>query len=205
MKLPLVSLFVVVVAFFSAILFLQSFILPHHLDSHSTAHSNFLGAVSFDLSLDKKSQQNNDDDIHHHIVVEEEEEGEEFAAKKPHITNTDPSDPFYDKEKIMDMLREMEVDPYSIDNATWAKVPTWGFVTNIWGTEPVVHGLDQHCDTFRRIDPKRRRIAVAGMFSTGTNLLAQLLQHNCGIPERIEWLGRNKGHGMGECVCVWVL
>lgn len=113
----------------------------------------------------------------------------------------DPTDPHYDKERIMDMLQEMNVDPFSIDNQTWAKVPTWQKVTDIWGTEPVVQGLE-HCADFRKDVPgKLRLIAVAGIFSTGTNLLAQLLQHNCAIPERMATFkdqkkGRQKNHGM---------
>ena len=110
--------------------------------------------------------------------------------------HSDVNDPFHDKAQIMEMLKEMNVDPYSLDNGTWAQVPTWEQVTAIWGSEPRVYGR-QHCEAFKsRIEPKQRRVAVAGIFSTGTNLLAQLLQHNCGIPERVKWLGRKGGHGM---------
>eukprot|EP00548_Thalassiothrix_antarctica_P015026 CAMPEP_0194175832 /NCGR_PEP_ID=MMETSP0154-20130528/9831_1 /TAXON_ID=1049557 /ORGANISM="Thalassiothrix antarctica, Strain L6-D1" /LENGTH=404 /DNA_ID=CAMNT_0038889801 /DNA_START=188 /DNA_END=1402 /DNA_ORIENTATION=+ len=129
---------------------------------------------------------------------EEESESEIGNNNNNNAINNNNHDPFYDKVKLLDVLRNMDVDPHSIDNSTWSQVPTWKSITEVWGKEPRIYGLEESCSKFRNeIPAHKRHIAVGGIFSTGTNLMAQLLQHNCGIPERIEWIGnRNKGHGM---------
>ena len=100
------------------------------------------------------------------------------------------------KEQLLGMLLEMDLDIYAVDEDTWKSVPQWKDIQAVHGQEPVIHGLDT-CKPYRDTIPAhRRRVGIAGMFNTGTNLLAILLQHNCGIPERIELEGRRRGHGM---------
>jgi len=62
-------------------------------------------------------------------------------------------------------------------------------VTSQYGVGP--HFLfDDTCATFREQVPAvRRMLGAAGMFSTGTNLVTQLLKRNCYIPERLEKYG----------------
>jgi hypothetical protein len=72
-----------------------------------------------------------------------------------------------------------------------AKLPTWKQVTDQYGSQPVVAGLDR-CETFRQTVPAvQRMIGAAGMFSTGTNLLTVLLKQNCVIPARLGLYGAN--------------
>jgi hypothetical protein len=100
------------------------------------------------------------------------------------------------KEQLLGMLLEMDLDIHAVDEDTWKSVPQWKDIQAVHGQEPVIHGLDT-CKPYRdSIPAHRRRVGIAGMFNTGTNLLAILLQHNCGIPERIEIEGRRRGHGM---------
>ena len=173
---------------------LQYFQLPNHGDFHSLVFVDNEKNKQQDSSnnnnttkKEKTQQQDNNNNNNNNTTKKEEEEGE-----------GEKTDPFYDKDRLMDVLRTMNVDPYSIDNETWQLVPTWSEITKVWGTEPRIYGLESSCSQFRKTVPaKKRHLAVAGLFSTGTNLIAQLLQHNCGIPERIDWIGnRKKGHGM---------
>lgn len=100
------------------------------------------------------------------------------------------------KEQLLGMLLEMNLNVTAVTEETWKSVPQWKDIQAVHGPEPIVHGLET-CKTYRETVPATsRRVGIAGMFNTGTNLLAILLQHNCGIPERIAIEGRRKGHGM---------
>jgi hypothetical protein len=80
----------------------------------------------------------------------------------------------------------------TIDEATFQRLPSAQDVTALYGSTPVVLGLET-CDTFQHhstiMDAAEHLVSVAGSFNTGTNLLAELLIANCYIPERQEKYG----------------
>jgi hypothetical protein len=116
-----------------------------------------------------------------------QKQAEELAAANP---------VYRGREKLVKMLLEMYINVTQIDDSVWEQVPVWDDIVKVHGSHPVIYGLDS-CEQFRNsVDPMDRRVGIAGMFNTGTNLLAILLQHNCAIPERIKKMGRKKGHGM---------
>ena len=78
-----------------------------------------------------------------------------------------------------------------LDPAIRQQLPSWQQVTNVWGTEPIIYGLDS-CQIFRQsVLEDRRMLGAAGMFSTGTNLVTHLLKQNCLIPARVTKYGLN--------------
>jgi hypothetical protein len=97
-----------------------------------------------------------------------------------------------DKEPILKILKEAGFD--DIDDETISKLPTWTEVTNLYGDHPRIYGLDQ-CKVFQSLsDPAEHFVGVAGTFNSGTNLMSELLIHNCENPARMEKYGReNKG------------
>lgn len=102
----------------------------------------------------------------------------------------DPNDPFYDKEPLVQLLREAEVTP--IDNETMAALPTWSEITGLYGHEPIVYGLDT-CSRFRGSGIAANHfLATAGTFNTGTNLLSEMLLANCHMPARQAQYGMNQ-------------
>lgn len=113
------------------------------------------------------------------------------------VANLTKHRPIYrGREKLLKMLLEMYIDVSQIEDSVWEKVPLWDEIQAAHGKSPVVYGLDT-CEAFRKSVPAvDRHIGIAGLFSSGTNLLAILLQHNCAIPEGVAKWGRKKGHGM---------
>jgi hypothetical protein len=70
-----------------------------------------------------------------------------------------------------------------------AHLPTEQQIVDLYGPHPVIQGLDT-CATFRNQVPAvERMLGAAGLFSTGTNLVTQLLKQNCAIPERVAHYG----------------
>lgn len=64
------------------------------------------------------------------------------------------------------------------------QLPNVEGVERLYGTRPVILGLEQ-CEIFQRNVPVGEEfISPAGMFNTGTNLLEQMLRKNCVLPER---------------------
>lgn len=74
-----------------------------------------------------------------------------------------------------------------------SSLPPISDLVEMYGSEPVIIGLEK-CEEFRgKYGPKEAVIAPAGMFNTGTNLLHALLQNNCEISEK----KRNKSYILG--------
>jgi hypothetical protein len=58
--------------------------------------------------------------------------------------------------------------------------------SSLYGSEPRIIGLET-CEEFQqnRGDPSEHLVGIAGTFNTGTNLMSELLIHNCYLPKRI--------------------
>jgi len=62
-------------------------------------------------------------------------------------------------------------------------LPTWKEVTDLYGTTPVIYGLETACSAFQRDIPRDdASVGVSGLFNTGTNPLAMYLSANCIMP-----------------------
>lgn len=96
---------------------------------------------------------------------------------------------FEGKERLLTMLHEAHffndsspqffADPKKVIDLS-KKLPLWETITDrLGGENPAIEGLDT-CEDFRaRVAPEDRFMGVAGLFATGTNLLASLLVANC--------------------------
>ena len=106
------------------------------------------------------------------------------------------------KERLWEILSARNVT--KVYAKYWDSVPQWDTIlNNIHRTSndptPLIHGLET-CEQFQRItseNPTQRRIAPAGLFNTGTNLLSVLLEYNCQNPHRVAKFHGNakRGHG----------
>ena len=112
------------------------------------------------------------------------------------------------KERLWQMLTTRNVT--QLYASYWESVPAFDTVlTNIHRTNdpsPIIYGLET-CEEFQRItadNPSQRRIAPAGLFNTGTNLLSVLLEYNCQNPHRVAKFNGNakRGHG-NEWQTLW--
>ena len=72
----------------------------------------------------------------------------------------------------------------TVSDGLEAKLPTWSEMTSVYGTQPVIIGLDR-CEEFRRARSKPSDVMIgpAGMFNTGTKYLWQMLYLNCKVPD----------------------
>jgi len=97
-----------------------------------------------------------------------------------------------DKEPLLQILREAGID--DVDEDTLDKLPTWSEVTRLYGNTAKIYGLET-CETFRNhSEPAEHFIGTAGNFNSGTNLLSELLIHNCRMTDRMKKYGSvNKG------------
>ena len=87
------------------------------------------------------------------------------------------------KDPILDILKLANV---RVVGAEYEALPSWEQVLQVIGDKPRILGLET-CRTYRETVPMRRRqVAPAGMFSTGTNLLQHLLKANCRVSGRLQ-------------------
>jgi len=98
----------------------------------------------------------------------------EAAHPIMHATKTYPKitmdDPSIQKLKNLGM---------NITESQLQYIPSWQQVTDMFGTEPVIIGLEQ-CEAFRKAVPfSNRTVLPAGSFNTGTNLFPEFFHTNC--------------------------
>ena len=88
------------------------------------------------------------------------------------------------KEKTLEILQKANIHR----SANCHRLPTWKSVSDLYGDEPVIYGLET-CETYRellkqqeaiKINPRPR---VAGLQNSGTNALAELFKDN--FPESL--------------------
>ena len=96
---------------------------------------------------------------------------------KPATTNADANG-----EDQKEILRVLEQAGVTVDDATLATLPKWSDITSMYGPKPIIYGLDTCAKFQSTFKPEERFIGPAGIFNTGTNLLAELLKANCEIP-----------------------
>ena len=97
-----------------------------------------------------------------------------------------------DKTKILDLF--IDAGLKEMDDSTYAVLPSWNDVSSLYGEKARIIGLDQ-CETFQKKgNPWDHFVSTAGMFNSGTNLMAEMLIHNCHMQERMDKLGaKNRG------------
>lgn len=85
------------------------------------------------------------------------------------------------KGPILEILKLANVSTDDLTQDEWDRLPSWEQVVQRFGDRPRMIGLET-CETYRSNVPlERRHVAPAGMFSTGTNLLHELLHRNCAL------------------------
>lgn len=102
-----------------------------------------------------------------------------------------------DKGPLLDILKmaNISLESGTLTEEQLQSLPTWQQVVSRFGSKPRIVGLET-CETYRNQVPlSERHVAPSGMFSTGTNLLHQLMSWNCMLPPKTpQQLKQNPKH-----------
>lgn len=99
-----------------------------------------------------------------------------------------------EKKPILDMLKQAKVPIRDLEPRTLRALPTWKEITDLYGDEPRIYGLEQCPDFQTHSDPAEHFVSTAGTFNSGTNLMAELLISNCHMQPRMDKYGvTNRG------------
>lgn len=89
----------------------------------------------------------------------------------------------HDKERILQLIKN-NAGLNLLSEKTYEQLPRWSQVTEMYGAQPKLVGLEQ-CQAFQEDgDLADKFLAVAGCFNSGTNLLAKALTANCVLKKR---------------------
>jgi hypothetical protein len=108
------------------------------------------------------------------------------------VDDDDDHDVDHDKEEIYEILEQAGVARHELDVETRRKLPTWSKVQELYGTHPLIYGLERCHDFTDHIEPSTSFFGIAGVFNSGTNLLAELLIQNCQITKRMKVFGEDQ-------------
>jgi hypothetical protein len=122
---------------------------------------------------------------------------QEPANKKVVLTDANITAMLKAKGPILDLIRQANITFDPVEDADLLdELPDWDDVVRMYGPKPVLYGINEgNCQRFQQqSDPGEHMVGVAGTFNSGTNLMAELLIHNCMMPERMKKYGhRNVG------------
>uniref|UniRef100_A0A7S1B8E7 Uncharacterized protein n=1 Tax=Corethron hystrix TaxID=216773 RepID=A0A7S1B8E7_9STRA len=125
------------------------------------------------------------------ITMKDETEGndpDEKSRRNDAIDAVNPHSPILPLDKILSRAYGKK----KVEKSVLEKLPSVEEVTALYGKNgPVIYGMGT-CLAFRKDVPLQRRVvAPAGMYNTGTNLLADLLTKNCVLPHKEKIRGMN--------------
>jgi hypothetical protein len=84
------------------------------------------------------------------------------------------------RRKLMEILTRAGL---KIDLDVLQHLPLWSDVSELYGEEPVILGMDR-CEAFRQAQPASHRFTgVSGQHNSGTNALTRYMQQNLVVPE----------------------
>lgn len=114
--------------------------------------------------------------------------GDKFDVEEPiKLTIEERAALAQEKATILNMLKEAGI--VDVNDNTLVDLPTWAQVTRLYGEAPKIYGLET-CALFRNhSDAAEHYVGTAGTFNSGTNLMSQLLMHNCQMTKRMEKYG----------------
>lgn len=102
-----------------------------------------------------------------------------------------------EKAPVLEILKQAGVMLDDLGDAKLQELPTWNQVTSLYGHAPKIYGLET-CKAFQqqqqRGDAADHFVGTAGTFNSGTNLMSELMIHNCQMTARMKKYGKvNKG------------
>jgi len=97
-----------------------------------------------------------------------------------------------ERAHIVQLLKDAKIDFAALDPETVQQIPKWREVTDLYGSEPAIAGLETCDDFMRSPNPAAHFVSTAGTFNTGTNLMAELLIANCHMPARMKEFGASQ-------------
>lgn len=91
-----------------------------------------------------------------------------------------------DREPILAILKDAGME--DLDPSEILTLPTWTQVTDLYGAEPVIVGLNDACRAFQAKVPQssNRFLGVSGMFNSGSTAFGISLQANCRFPHHAQ-------------------
>lgn len=120
--------------------------------------------------------------------VQARAKGERILSKEEAINMASDEQQF-----ALSILLDAEID---VTEEIVKQLPLVSDIHAQYGNKPIIHNLES-CRRFRdTYRPEERFMAVAGMFNTGTNILGNLIVHNCAFPRK----RGTKGTGMRQQV-----
>ena len=99
----------------------------------------------------------------------------------------DHHSPQDDKTRLIQILIDAGVPPEELTPQMMNSLPSESTIVSLYGEGPRIIGLET-CTAYRsNILPVNRKVAPAGLFNTGTNILSELLLDNCDFPDAVVW------------------
>jgi hypothetical protein len=87
-------------------------------------------------------------------------------------------------EKTNRVLADLGISRSMMEGEDFKQLPPWSQILDNFGSEPVILGLER-CEAYRNNVPiERRAMGPAGLFSSGTNVMHNLLLNNCVPPQK---------------------
>ena len=112
-----------------------------------------------------------------------------FHVPKPvNLSSIDPN--AIGVQESIRVLENLGIHIDDLDQDRIHNIPPWSQIISNFGNEAVILGLER-CEAYReRVPASKRSVGPAGLFSSGTNVLHNLLLKNCIPPTEMKFKSR---------------
>ena len=173
--------------------------IDYTINDHNSPHKLMIDRNNLGNQMDTVHAFTNEDDIndgHNHINSNNNNKTRSLTPNQLNLITLAENQGILrvqDKGPLIEILTQAGVNVKkkgNLDQEIIDSLPTWTQVTNLYGSAPIIHGLER-CKEYRtNVEASTRFLGIAGTFNTGTNLLADLMRFNCQIVERMEVYGK---------------
>lgn len=181
------------------IFFFETMEIDYTINDHNSPHKLMIDRNNLGNQMDTVYAFTNEDDIndsHNHINSNNNNKTRSLTPNQLNLITLAENQGILrvqDKGPLIEILTQAGVNVKkkgNLDQEIIDSLPTWTQVTNLYGSAPIIHGLER-CKEYRtNVEASTRFLGIAGTFNTGTNLLADLMRFNCQIVERMEVYGK---------------
>ena len=149
---------------------------------HQKFQENHKGDVTKDVKVNENENgdANSIPDNSQHLDGQKSELAEQIEEEKP-ISEQTNNDNDNNSDRIIEILQKSGMNPTP---EIISQLPTWSEVKSLYGSTPHIIGLDTCADFQSTIPKEDAYVGPAGIFNTGTNLLADLILQYCTLPQR---------------------
>ena len=106
------------------------------------------------------------------------------ADRTTHAVSDDMKEASLGRERLVKILQEAGINNMTVSDIS--TLPKWKQIEDLYGSKPVILGLEKCAEFRKKVPSSQRYIGTAGNFNSGTTAFGISLADNCRFPDHVQ-------------------